>query len=122
MTSMPIKDIDPIVRICNYFSPEKGQIWGPRIIPDYELIFISKGTFAFETNEAIEIPAKSVLCIRTLLRHVFSHVPTSSRGVISCIHFDILKSQQNGEHNWTMNPQPETVTLCHEHQLISDNN
>ena len=61
MNPISIKDISPSVRICNYFSPEKGQIWGPRIIPDYELIFVSKGTFIFETDEAIEVPAKCVI-------------------------------------------------------------
>ena len=120
MNPISIKDISPSVRICNYFSPEKGQIWGPRIIPDYELIFVSKGTFIFETDEAIEVPAKSVLCIRPLLRHIFGHVPTSTRGVISCIHFDIIKSQQNGSNDLCMHPQPETLTLCTGHRQIHD--
>lgn len=120
MTSIPLKDINPSVRICNYFSPEKGQIWGPRIIPDYELIFISKGTFVFETDEVLEVPVKSVLCIKPLLRHTFRHAPTSSRGVISCIHFDILNSPQNDVNDWDMDPQPETLTLSPDHQQIHD--
>jgi AraC-like DNA-binding protein len=120
MTPLPITDIDPSIRICNYFQPEKGQAWGPRIIPDYELIFIAKGTFIFETDEVIEVPAQSVLCIKPLLRHTFRHLPTSAQGIISCIHFDILKSQQNGGNDMHLAPQPETLTLCQDHQKIHD--
>lgn len=117
--AVSIRDTNPSVRICNYFSPEKGQIWGPRIIPDYELIFIAKGTFIFETEGIIEVPANSVLCIKPLLRHIFRHAPTSTRGVISCIHFDIRKSQ-NGGSDLYLDPQPETLTLCPDHQQIHD--
>ena len=42
------EDVNPEVRHCNYFKVKEDRgIWGPRTIPDYELVYIVAGEFSY---------------------------------------------------------------------------
>jgi quercetin dioxygenase-like cupin family protein len=86
-------EIQPTVRIVNYFQVVPGAIWGWRTIPDLELILVVAGRFAYQTdgNETLLIGPGQVLCIPPDQPHVFKQADTSKRAVISCIHNELTQ-------------------------------
>ncbi len=98
---IPIHDIHPQVRIVNYFTLDKKRnSWGPREIPDFEMILIRDGTFIYDEHEVsetsfphtdrnegellIDLNPGDVLLIPPGVNHTFRSV--SGSGAISCIH------------------------------------
>jgi len=98
---IPIRRIQPVVDVANYFTlRDRETSWGPRRIPDYELILIREGVFLYEEMEKTDasFPEKErkgeelrlllhpgdLLVIPPETEHVFRE--TKGRGAISCIH------------------------------------
>ena len=96
-----IHDIYPQVNIVNYFTlNKKRNSWGPRRIPDFEMILIREGFFVYDEHEELDtsFPHKDrfegelhidlnpgdVLLIPPGVNHTFRSV--SGSGAISCIH------------------------------------
>ena len=79
----------PRVNIANYQLVAKPfEFWGPRTIPDTELIFIHSGTFVLElTNQTMQAEEEQLLVIYPGERHCFRNLKES--GIISCIHCDL---------------------------------
>jgi AraC-like DNA-binding protein len=79
----------PRVNIANYRLIAKPfECWGPRTIPDTELIFIHSGSFALElARQTVRAEAGHLLTIFPGERHCFRNLKES--GLISCIHCDV---------------------------------
>lgn len=85
-------EYEPEVHNANYITVRSGQIWGPRTIPDFELILIADGRFSY--TDAATPPLRcepgDVLCIPPGREHVFKNeTPAGARAVISCIHLEM---------------------------------
>ncbi len=97
---IPIQNISPPVHIANYISYKKKTSWGPRRIPDFEMIFIREGRFIYDEHEEtgtsffhtsrnmehllIQLEVGDVLLIPPEVNHTFA--ATSDIWAISCIH------------------------------------
>ncbi len=99
----------PSVRFANHFACVDGTAWGPRTIPDIELILIVSGTFVYESDETrVELRAGEILTIMPEVRHVFRH--QSGHGVISCIHFELWEGGTWLSGTYSLEPSPPLVT------------
>jgi AraC-like DNA-binding protein len=85
-------DYCPEVHYVNYISVQTGQVWGPRAIPDFELILIVDGRFSYADGEnplVLCVPG-DVLCIPPGREHFLKNEATDgARAVISCIHLEM---------------------------------
>jgi len=79
----------PRVNISNYRQESKPfAFWGPRAIPDTELVFIHAGAFALELEgETVRAKENELLVIFPGERHTLQSLEES--GIISCIHCDL---------------------------------
>lgn len=99
----------PVVRIANYFDVKKGSLWGPRRIPDHELIFIVRGSFEYEEGpRRWTVGKNSILCIPPNTLHRFRHV--RHKGTISCIHFDLFPKEIDRCRTHGPEVSPQTLT------------
>jgi AraC-like DNA-binding protein/quercetin dioxygenase-like cupin family protein len=108
MKNSPSDSEIPRVNIANYqLAAKPFEVWGPRTIPDTELIFIHSGTFALTLNrQTVRAEKNDLLVIFPGERHSFQCLEKS--GIISCIHCDL--------------PKPDGLTLprirkIHDHDL-----
>lgn len=98
------------VNICNYFSCPRLESWGPRVLRDYELIYVVSGATVYRgaTPEALPIDSQQLLLIPPGEEHVFSCRIAS---VLSCIHFmpdDAMTLP------YRMTPEPPECARLHE--------
>lgn len=79
----------PRVNIANYqLAAKPFEIWGPRLIPDTELIFIHAGTFSLTLNrQIVRVEKNDLLVIFPGEKHSFQCLEKA--GIISCIHCDL---------------------------------
>ncbi|NLE30329.1 MAG: AraC family transcriptional regulator [Phycisphaerae bacterium] len=104
-------DILPRVQIVNYFQVKNLDSWGPRTIPDWELILIVAGQFAYETeDETIHIGSGHVLAIPPGRLHTFRRTDTASQAIISCIHGEMIPTGRWSRGDYRLRPEPQTVT------------
>ena len=89
MKESKTKPLLPRVNISNYRQEsEPFAVWGPRAIPDTELVFIHSGTFALELEgQTVEAGENELLVIFPSERHTLRSLEKS--GAISCIHCDL---------------------------------
>ena len=85
-------EFEPEVHYANYITVRAGQTWGPRTIPDFELVLIAYGRFSY--TDAATPPLRcepgDVLCIPPGCEHVLKNeTPSGARAVISCIHLEM---------------------------------
>ena len=82
----------PRVNISNYRQGSNPfSIWGPRAIPDTELVFIHDGAFSLELEgETVQAKENELLVIFPGERHTLRNAEES--GIISCIHCDFPES------------------------------
>lgn len=103
------------VNIANYQLVAKPfEFWGPRTIPDTELIFVHSGTFALElANQTIRAEENTLLVILPGERHCFRSLLKS--GIISCIHCDLLAEETPMRRQLVSDPEvKETFRRCAE--------
>jgi AraC-like DNA-binding protein len=114
-------EIQPTVRIVNYFSVPPGSAWGPRVIADLELILVVKGRFFYETSER-QVPVQSgeVLCIPPEQRHTFRQVKPSAGAVISCIHGEMIAGGSWAAGDYRLTPRPQLVTRVGRDKTLVD--
>lgn len=104
-------DIEPAVQIANYFQLQSLESWGPRTIPDWELILIVAGQFAYETAAGtLLIDSGHVLAIPPEHLHTFRCVNPASQAIISCIHSELIHPGRWAKGDYRLNPEPRTVT------------
>ena len=131
-----IKNIQPSVQIVNYFTLDKSMgIWGPRIISDFEMIFIREGRFAYtEDNEdfnsfqskyringklKISLEPGDLLLIPPGVRHLFR--AESKKGAISCIHNVPIMNLSLDQNKIKLQPTPEYQTSFSNDFKLMDN-
>jgi AraC-like DNA-binding protein len=102
--------IDPNVRMVNHIPVRAQTAWGPRTIPDLELVLILRGRFTYESrgSEAIDLKTGDVLCIYPDNPHTLRHV--AGRGGISCVHCDLLPGASWAAGDYRLTPGPAVVT------------
>lgn len=82
-----------MARFANYFRTEpRRATWGPRVIGDYELILVVRGTSLYhETGQKERVVDEGeVLLIPPETEHVYS-CEDSRETIISCIHFSFAR-------------------------------
>ncbi|MGL1891434.1 MAG: helix-turn-helix domain-containing protein [Spirochaetaceae bacterium] len=132
---LPIKEIQPSVHIVNYIKwDDMSQIWGPRIIADFEMILIREGTFSYieekvfpnsfqcdkRINGSLNLTLKpgDMLLIPPGVEHVLK--TESNAGAFSCIHNDPYGDHSNNNNNIKLSPTPEYKTDLFEHMELFD--
>ena len=79
------------VRHCRYMQDPAGREWGPRTIPDYELIMIVSGKYLYIDNTGqLELKPEDFLLIEPHTRHVFRNISDQQNGIHICAHFDLV--------------------------------
>lgn len=108
------EQVVPEIRHSNYFQLSKERSWGPRTIPDYELIYFVGGEFSYtdlDTEAKYELYEGDVLCIHPGVRHFLKCEKTPAYGaIISCIHLDLLKGKTRLQDDYRPEREPPTVT------------
>lgn len=88
------EDVKPEVHYANYIRPLPGTSWGPRTIPDFEIILLVSGKFSYlkcDTGEKTELREGRVVCIPPGEKHVFKCEQGYYDPVIACIHLDLYE-------------------------------
>lgn len=124
MQQLQPSEIWPAVRMANHIPVKRGDAWGPRTIPDIELVLIDQGEFAYERTgfAPAALTAGDVLCIPPERPHTLRHL--SEAGVISCIHCELLPTARWAGGDYQLDPAPMLVTATGDnqrlHQLFHD--
>ncbi len=108
-----INTISPDVHFSNYMAVEQGTVWGPRRIPDFELILIVTGEFSYlkcDTNEKTELNEGVIICVPPGEDHVFKCEENSQRSTIACIHLELYKGGAFLYKDYSLSPFPPLVT------------
>ncbi len=82
------------LHLANHFQAAPGRdIWGPRTIEDYELIYLisGKGGISYDNIKNIIIRPNEVLLIPPGRVHIFS-ADSFDKTILSCIHFSFVPS------------------------------
>ena len=109
MEKVPPYSIAPVVRVANYIDVPEKYCWGPRRIPDYELIFTIRGIFEYEQEGRLwKVEKNNILCIPPNTRHKLSHI--RNKAIISCIHFDLLEDATANSNAYRPEPWPQILT------------
>jgi len=116
-------EYQPEVHYANYIPIHAGQVWGPRTLPDFELILIVAGEFSYSDKEEGRVRCEEgdVLCIRPGREHVLKQerTPEKREAVISCIHLEVAKgSWLHGEY--ALVALPPVVTRSGKDPMIHD--
>jgi AraC-like DNA-binding protein len=117
MISVAPNAIMPRLRYANYIEVGAGCYWGFRTIPDFELILVVKGAFEYQTGDRIHLLAEhDILCIPPDTEHKLTTLDRP--GLISCIHFDLLKEDHLLSEVCTPEPYPSLVTKTDNPELF----
>lgn len=114
-------DIDPVVRMANYFEAVPGRRdWPNHSVKDLELVLIVNGCFTADDPEhqRTELQAGDVLLIRTghPCNLLFS---SGQKNVISCIHFELMKRQSIAAGDYTIGPDtPWVIHARNDWQIV----
>jgi len=105
--------IRPDVHLSNYIEVSPGTGWGPRVIPDFELILIVSGMFSYldcDMNREIKLNEGEILCIYPGVNHVFKCEYNSPYAMIACIHLELYDKGSFNSGNYSLSPLPLFVT------------
>jgi len=104
--------IQPNVRLANYFQTAIAARWGMRTIPDLELIYVVSGRFSYKipAADAIIVEPNEVLCIPPLQKHIFRRIDNTKKAVISCIHSEMLPQGSWAKKDYRLDPEPQLIT------------
>jgi AraC-like DNA-binding protein len=106
-----LSEVKPAPAHCNLFRCASGQSWGPREIPDFELIYIFSGFFSYRTEKKEYVCSPgNVLCVYPGIPHTLRHIE-HSKGipVISCIHLELLPGKRFLKGDYSIEIEPEII-------------
>lgn len=84
------------VRHCRHRTDISGTTWGPRKIPDHELILVAKGRYQYiDAMGTFDVNTGQLLLIEPKVQHSFSKIPEDEPGVHLCAHFDLVDPHGN---------------------------
>ena len=91
------RDMRPVVAMANVVQAKVGTAWGPRILRDWELVFVVRGEFTYTPvgEDAITAVGGDVLCIPPGEDHVLRCQGGAGAGdaVISCMHLELFEGR-----------------------------
>ena len=88
-----ITDTYPRVRHCRLLETPVGTTWGPRTIPDFELIFVMEGCHHYIDAQGLtQAQPGDIITIAPHQEHVFRCESGPAMGKHACAHFDLLDS------------------------------
>ncbi|MBN1554437.1 MAG: helix-turn-helix domain-containing protein [Phycisphaerae bacterium] len=101
------EQFDPFVRISNYTAVAAGRIWGPRTIPDIELIYIIRGRFDYDDvrGETFSFGPGDHLLIWPEVEHTL-RCRRGRPGKFACIHCEPMRQYRYAEGKYAMEPTP----------------
>jgi len=68
-----------------------GIEWGPRTIPDYELLIIVSGKYLYIDNSGqLQLQTGDFLFIEPNETHIFRNISDEQNGIHICAHFDLI--------------------------------
>ena len=105
--------VRPVIKHSNYRSVERGQSWGPRAIPDLELVLIVAGRFVYEVRDEpvpVLLHAGDVLLIRPGEWHTLRREDEPAHAAFSCIHLELLPEGRWAAGDYRCDPSPQRVT------------
>lgn len=107
-------EIRPDVHYSNYITVVPGTGWGPRTIPDFELILMVSGEFSYfrcDADEKTKLNEGEIICIPPGELHVFKCEQASSpHAVIACIHLELDDKGSFLNNDYALSPFPPLVT------------
>ena len=106
---------EPQVNSANYIGVTAQSSWGPRMINDFELVYIVAGCYGYRTignNKEVSVSPGQLLCIHPGEKHIFyRNDQYAYRGIISCIHFEPLRTETMMQTNsYQLSPCPPLIT------------
>ncbi len=108
-----LKDVRPRVAMANYIQAKVGNEWGPRVIGDWEIVFVVRGTLTYTPVGAAAVPVVGgdVLCIPPQEDHVLRCLEGEGAmdAAISCIHLEFFEGCWTAG-DYTLEVLPARVT------------
>ena len=77
--------------MSNWIKVSPRAFWGPRTIPDCELVLIVEGRYAYERpgRDSLSLSPGMVLCIPPDEKHTLRYLDEDVAGWIACIHQEL---------------------------------
>lgn len=114
MRVLSLHEIQPTVRIANYIDVTPQMNWPNRRIPDLEFILVVAGEYEYVTDDQQYIlSAGDILFIEPGILHSKRMLATSSSGVLSAFHLELLPRASWLAGDYRLDPHPEVVTRVH---------
>jgi AraC-like DNA-binding protein len=112
MQTITPDEIQPVVHVSNYNDVSPGREWGPRTIPDLELLLVIRGRFEYEyaPGRCEKLRAGQVLFIEPDVIHTFRRPFNASRATLTCIHCELVDWGRWSAGDYRLNPSPRLVT------------
>lgn len=119
---LTVRDIRPVVAFANYKPIRRGELWGPRRIPDFELILIVEGRFTYERqgHPTLTMDAGDVLLIPPGEVHILRRLDVPAHAVFSCIHGELLPAARWLKSDYSFHPEPQRVTRARGDAAVHD--
>lgn len=116
------EDVNPAVRYANYRRVPPGADWGPRAIPDLELILVVEGRFEYCATGEKSRPAGigSIIAIPPGMEHVVRVADGCLSARFSCIHCELLPGRSWLAGDYRPDPFPPAVTDTEMNPVIHD--
>jgi len=118
-TTMPMRTVgpeqlDPTIRIANWFDCRPGQRWGPRWEHDPELCLVHAGRFRYRVigGPWQEVCEGGILLIPPTVEHELEPVPEAGRSGLSCWHGELVADGATwADDGYRPAVTPRTVTM-----------
>ncbi len=105
--------LDPGVRIANWFDAPRGMRWGPRWEHDPELCLVHAGRFRYRVTDGPWqlVPERSILFIPPTVVHELERDPGAGRCGLACVHSELLVDGPSwADGGYRPSVEPRTVT------------
>jgi AraC-like DNA-binding protein len=116
------REIHAETHVANYHTDVRPYVWGPRTIPDYELILILSGDFSYSepgSGLKINLSEGDVLCIPPGMSHLFvSEAGGKRKNGMSCIHLEPWRHGCRLKGDYVTDPEPKLVVSGREDALL----
>lgn len=106
-------EINPVVRIANYHGVKQGSIFGPRMLPDFELILIVSGNFSYiecDSQKKKLLSEGEVISIQPGVLHVFKSEERNRPSAIACIHLEFYNKGTYLAKDYKLTTIPPLIT------------
>ena len=114
MRTVGPEQLEPTLRIANWFDAPRGMRWGPRWEHDPELCLVHAGRFRYRVTGGPwqPVPERSVLFIPPAVEHELEPDHAAGRCGLSCWHGELLADGSTwADDGYRPAITPRTVTL-----------